>query len=64
MRFERTTKGNIHLLATVNGREEKFVITPKKKIYQTILDAGFNRMPDEQKKVLVEQFLLEKVRNK
>ena len=64
IRFERTSKGNIHLLATVNGREEKFVITPKKNIYQTILDTGFNRMPDEQKKVLVEQFLLEKIRNK
>ena len=64
IRFERTTKGNIHLLATVDGRKEKLVITPKKKIYQTILDAGFNRMPDEQKKVLVEHFLLEKNRNK
>ena len=39
IRFERTTKGNIHLLANVNGREKKFVITPKKEVYQTILDA-------------------------
>ena len=64
IRFERTTKGNIHLLATIDGREKKVVITPKKEIYQTILDAGFNRMPDEQKKVLVEHYLLEKNRNK
>ena len=62
IRFERTTKGNIHLIANVNGREEKFVITPKKEVYQTILDAGFNKMPDEQKKALVEQYILVKVR--
>ena len=64
IRFERTMKGNIHLLANVNGREEKFVITPKKEVYQSILDAGFNRMPDEEKKTLVEQFLLAKVRSR
>lgn len=64
IRFERTMKGNIHLLANVNGREEKFVITPKKEVYQSILDAGFNRMPDEEKKTLVEQFILAKVRSR
>ena len=64
IRFERTTKGNIHLLAMVNGRKEKFVITPKKEVYHTILDAGFNRMSDEEKKVLVENYLLSKVRTK
>ena len=64
IRFERTMKGNIHLLATVNGREEKFVITPKKEVYQSILDAGFNRMPNEQKKALVEQYILAKMRNR
>ena len=31
---------------------------------QTILDAGFNKMPNEQKKALVEQYLLKKIRNK
>jgi len=64
IRFERTTKGNIHLLAMVNNREEKFVITPKKTVYKTILDAGFNRMSDEGKKALVEQLLLTKIRNR
>jgi serine/threonine-protein kinase HipA len=64
IRFERTTKGNIHFLALVDGREEKFVITTKKAVYQTILDSGFNRMPNEEKKALVEQYLLEKIRNK
>ena len=64
IRFERTTKGNIHLIATVNGCEEKFVITPKKAVYQTILDAGFNKMPNEEKKALIEQYLLAKMRNR
>ena len=64
IRFERTAKGNIHLLATVDGRERKFVITPKKEVYHTILDAGFNKMPDEQKKALVERCLLGKTGNK
>ena len=60
IRFERTTKGNIHLLANINGHEEKHVITPKKEAFQSITDAGFNRMPDEKKRELVEQFLLVK----
>ena len=64
IRFERTAKGNIHLVANVNGREEKFVITPKKEVFQTIIDAGFNRMPNEEKMALVEQFLLAKVRGR
>ena len=63
IRFERSTKGNIHLLATVNGHEKKFVITPRKAAYRNILNAGFNRMPDEEKKALVEQFLLASIRN-
>ena len=62
IRFERTTKGNIHLLAKVNGHEKKFVITPKKTIYQTILNAGFNRMANELKKALTEELLLTKER--
>lgn len=64
IRFERTTKGNIHIMAIVNGCEEKFVVTPKKEVYRTILEAGFNRMPDEKKWALVEQFLLSKVRSR
>ena len=64
IRFERTTKGNIHLLANVNGRKEKFVITAKKEVFQTIMEAGFNRMPDERKRELVETFLLAKVRGR
>ena len=64
IRFERSTKGNIHLMANINGREEKYVITPKKEVFQAIMEAGFNRMPDEKKKTLVEEFLLAKVRGR
>ena len=64
IRFERTTKGNIHLVANINGHEEKYVITPKKEAFQDIMDAGFNRMPDKRKRELVEQYLLAKVRGR
>lgn len=64
IRFERSTKGNIHLMANINGREEKYVITPKKDVFQAIMDAGFNQMSDEKKKTLVEEFLLAKVRGR
>ena len=58
IRFERTEKRNIHLLATIDGRDVKYVFTPKRKAWQMIMDAGFNRMADEMKKKLVEEYLL------
>ena len=62
IRFERTEKGNIHILATIDGREVKHVFTPKKKEWQAILDAGFNRMDNQQKMMLAEEYLLGKIR--
>lgn len=62
IRFQRTEKGNIHLLANIDGREEKFVFTPKKEMYKSILDAGFNRMPDEMKRELVRQYIIDRIR--
>ena len=62
IRFERTEKGNIHFLATIDDREVKHVFTPKKKEWQAILDAGFNRMSKQQKMILAEEYLLGKVR--
>ena len=62
IRFERMEKGNIHLFATIDGREVKHVFTPKKKEWQTILDAGFNRMPNHLKQKLAKEYLLGKVR--
>ena len=62
IRFERTEKGNIHLLATIDGRTVKHIFTPKKKEWQTILDAGFNRMDNQQKKNFIQTYLLSKAR--
>ena len=56
--FERTSSGNIHILATVDGRAAKYVVTPKKSLYQEIIDAGFNGMPEKKKGELVRQYLL------
>ena len=44
VKFERTLQGNIHMHAKVFGNEEKLVITPKKPLYQEIMDKGFNDM--------------------
>lgn len=49
LKFEMTTTGNIHLLATVNGERRKIVITSSKPLYKEIVDNGFNLMPAEKK---------------
>lgn len=64
VRFVRTEKGNIHLQADIDGREEKAVFTPKKEAYRAIMDAGFNRMADKMKKDLVCEYLLNRVRDR
>ena len=56
--FERSEKGNIHLLATIHNQRKKYVFTPKRKEYDEIVKAGFNDMPDELKKEFVMKFLL------
>ena len=61
IRFERTEKGNIHLLGSIDGRMVKHIFTPKKKECQAILDAGFNRMSNQQKKEYAQVYLLGKV---
>lgn len=61
IRFERSFSGNIHILARVNGRETKYVVTPKKALYQEILDAGFNGMPQEKKKEFVRRICLREI---
>ena len=49
LKFEMTTTGNIHLLATVNGERRKIVITSSKPLYKVIVDNGFNLMSAEKK---------------
>lgn len=58
VRFERTESGNIHILGSISGREAKYVVTPRKALYQEILDAGFNAMPDTMKENLARKYLL------
>ncbi len=41
-RFDRTEKGNIHFLATIDGREAKHVFTPKKKEKSRCLSAAYS----------------------
>jgi len=57
IRFERSEKGNIHIIAEANDRTIKYVLTSKKEDYQKILDEGFNGMPEERKKFYAEKFL-------
>lgn len=58
IRFERTESGNIHILARINGRDAKYVVTSKKALYQEILAAGFNAMPNGKKEELARKYLL------
>lgn len=58
--FERGEKGNIHLIATINGRQKKYILTPKRKEYSEILKFGFNSMKDEIKKSYFEKLLFKK----
>lgn len=58
VRFERTESGNIHILGRISGRETKYVVTPRKALYQEILDAGFNAMPATMKEALARKYLL------
>ena len=53
-RFERSETekyrwaGHIHIVARIDGRDVKYVVTPKKALYQKILDMGFNTMTEKQ----------------
>ena len=57
-RFERSESGNIHIVARIDGRDVKYVVTPKKALYQKILDMGFNTMPDYEKEKMTLKYLL------
>lgn len=57
IRFERSEKGNIHILAGFNKRTLKYVLTSNKEDYQKIIDDGFNGMPESEKKHYAEKYL-------
>lgn len=49
-------KGNFHLIATIDGRERKFVIGKNKEDYSIIEKTGITNLSSEQLKVLVEKY--------
>ena len=55
LQFEMTTKGNIHLWATVGGEKRKIVITRSKPLYKEIVENGFNLMTEEKKAQIFQQ---------
>lgn len=60
VRFERTDSGNIHIMAQIEGRNLKYVVTPQKALYHEIMKAGFNAMPDREKEEIARKYLLPK----
>ena len=56
IRIEQAYKGNYHLLATVDGRERKFVIGKNKEEFALIEKTGIANLTDEQLKSMVEKY--------
>ena len=57
-RLEQQYKGNFHLLATIDGRERKFVIRKKTAEHDEISRMGTTNLPDGYIKELVSKYLL------
>ena len=57
-RLEQQYKGNFHLLATIDGRERKFVIRKKTAEHDEISRMGTANLPDGCIKELVSKYLL------
>ncbi|MCF0194683.1 MAG: type II toxin-antitoxin system HipA family toxin [Bacteroidaceae bacterium] len=53
--LEQAYKGNIHLLATIDGEERKNVIRPKSATYDALTSTGLGNVSEEQIKQLVLQ---------
>jgi serine/threonine-protein kinase HipA len=60
---EAAYKGNYHLLATIDGRELKYVIREGKDEHKAITAKGLTNMREEDMKALVEKYLIHKVGN-
>lgn len=53
LRFEITESSNIHLYATVDGKQRRRVITPRNASYQDLLSAAKSQLSeDDQKKII------------
>lgn len=57
-RIEQQFKGNYHLLATIDGKERKYVIRKKTAEHEKISRTGITNLPDGFVKLLVSKFLL------
>ena len=55
IRFEKSVKGNIHVFATIDGKERRAVVTPRKPLYKEIENKGFNNMPQKEKTKIIRQ---------
>ena len=56
IRIEQAYKGNYHLLATVDGRERKFVIGKNKEEFALIEKTGIANLTAEQLKTMAEMY--------
>lgn len=56
--FEMSSNGNIHLCAIIDGNERKYVFSSKNIEFQSIINKGFNMMPDEDKIEYVKQYII------
>ena len=57
-RLEQQYKGNYHLLATIDGKERKYVIRKKTVEHDEISRIGISNLPDGYLKQLVSRYLL------
>lgn len=56
-RLEQQYKGNYHLLATIDGKDRKFVIRKKTPEHDEISKMGTNNLPEEYLRQLVSRYL-------
>jgi len=55
IRIEQAYKGNFHLLATIDGKEHKYIIGKNKEEFQMIEKTGIAHLTAEQLKKMVER---------
>lgn len=56
-RLEQQYKGNYHLLATIDGKERKYVIRKKTPEHDNISSMGIDNLPEDYLKQLISRFL-------
>ena len=62
VRIEQQFKGNYHLLATIDGREYKYIIRKGTPEHEEITALGLSNMTEAEMKNLVDRFLLPKTK--